>query len=332
MSRILITGVNGFIGSHIAQRFLEAGHEVGGLVRTGSDLSFMKGLDVKLFFGDITARETLWAPLKEVEIVVHNAGLASDWGPYGKFYAVNVEGTRNVAEIAAAQGVRRFVLISSAVVHGFDNPEKMDETSPLVDSRFPYCRTKKIAEEWLFAFAGETTMEVAVIRPGNVFGTRDHTFIEKYLDAMVQGRAGYVGGGRSLTCPTYVENLVEAIYLAAFAAAAVGEAFLITEDLEMDWRTFTEKFADEMGLQRPTLSAPFWLGYALSCLLEQFYKTFALKNEPFLTRYRICNAGKNYHFSTEKAKRLLKYRPVVPCDEAVRRTVRWYLGREGKPK
>lgn len=330
MSRVLITGVNGFIGSHVAQRFQKDGHQVRGLVRKTSDLSFLKGVDVELHVGDITRRETLRKPLSGVDIVVHNAGFASDWGPYREFYEINVEGTRNVAEIAAGQGVKRFIQISSAVLHGFGNPEKMDETSPLADSIFPYCRTKKIAEEWLFAYAKESTMEVAAIRPGNVFGTRDHTFIEKYLDALVKGRVGYVGGGKSPTCPIYVENLAEAIYLAAFAPAARGEAFLITEDRELDWRAFTEIFADELGLKRPTLSVPFWLGYSLAYLLEEFYEIFALKAEPLLTRYRICNAGKAYHFSAEKAKRLLKYAPVVPFEEAVRRTVTWYSGRAAK--
>lgn len=330
MSSVLITGVNGFIGSHVAQRFQRDGHEVRGLVRKTSDLSFLKGLEVQLHVGDITRRETLREPLSGVDIVVHNAGFASDWGPYRKFHEINVEGTQNVAEIAAGQGVKRFVHISSAVLHGFGNPGKMDESSPLADSLFPYCRTKRIAEEWLFAYAKGSAMEVAAIRPGNVFGTRDHTFIEKYLDALVQGRAGYVGGGRSPTCPVYVENLAEAIYLAAFEPAARGEAFLITEDLEIDWRAFTELFADELGLRRPALSVPYWLGYPLAYLLERIHEIFALQAEPLLTRYRICNAGKAYHFSVEKAKRLLKYAPVVPFEEAVRRTVAWYVGREAK--
>ncbi len=330
MSIVLITGVNGFIGSHVAQRFLKDGHQVRGLVRRSSDLSFLNGLAVELFFGDILERETLREPLSGAEIVVHNAGLASDWGPYKKFFQVNVEGTRNVAEIAAGLGVQRFVLISSAVVHGFNNPGRMDETAPLVDSIFPYCQKKKIAEEWLFAFAKETPMKATAIRPGNVFGARDHTFMEKYLDALSKGQAGYVGGGRSLTCPIAVENLVEAIYLAAFAPAAAGEAFLIMEDFEVDWRTFTEKFADALGLKRPTFSAPFWLGYAAAFLLETCYRIFALKNAPLLTRYRVCNAGRPYHFSVEKAKKLLKYLPVVQFDEAVRRTVEWYVHREVK--
>jgi nucleoside-diphosphate-sugar epimerase len=60
---------------------------------------------------------------------------------------------------------------------------------------FPYCETKKMAEQWLFGFARSTHMEVTAIRPGNVFGPRDHTFIEKYLDALIAGKIAYIVGG-----------------------------------------------------------------------------------------------------------------------------------------
>ena len=115
-------------------------------------------------------------------------------------------------------------------------------------------------------------LEATAIRPGNVFGPRDHTFIDKYAQALDQGKGGYIGGGRSWTCPAYVENLADAIALACFEPAAAGEAFLATDGLDIDWRTFTEKLADELGVERPRLSVPFWLGYPLAAVMEGAYK------------------------------------------------------------
>src|SRR4029450_13518941 len=85
-----------------------------------------------------------------------------------------------------------------------------------------YCRSKKQAEREVFA----SGLEVTAIRPGNVFGPRDHTFTDKYAQALEHGKGAYVGGGRSWTCPVYVENLADAIALACFEPAAAGEAFL----------------------------------------------------------------------------------------------------------
>jgi nucleoside-diphosphate-sugar epimerase len=327
MSKILITGVNGFIGSHLAEKFIKAGHKVHGLVRKTSNLKFIEGFDIELHYGDITEKYSLAEAMTGVDIVIHNAAFASDWGQYKKFYDANVTGTQNVAETAAEAGIKRMVHISSAVLHGFKNPKKMDETSPVVKSMFPYNETKRIAEEWLFEFAKTTTMEITAVRPGNVYGTRDHTFIEKYLDALEKGKAGFIDGGRHVTCPVYAENLADAVLLAAFEPAANGEAFLLTDGLDINWRDFTNKFADELGVKRPKMSIPYPIGYSVGLLFEIFYKLFRLKTEPMLTRYRILNGGNDYHFSIDKARRILKYEPKVGIDEAIRRSVEWYKNR-----
>lgn len=327
MSKILITGVNGFIGSHLAEKFINAGHEVSGLVRKTSDLKFIKDFKIELFYGDITDRESIDKACKGVDILIHNAAFASDWGSFEEFYKINVMGTQNVAEIASENNVKRFVHISTVAIHGFKNPNKMDETAPAVKSIFPYCETKRIADEWLFEFAKSTKMEITSIKPGNVFGTRDHTFIEKYLDALKVGKGGFVDGGRHVTCPTYVENLADAVVIAAFHPAAVGEAFNITDGVEINWKVFTDMFADELGVKRLKLSIPFSIGYSVAFLMEMFYILFRIKNAPLLTRYRISNGGSDYHFSIEKARKILGFEPKIKFEDAVRRSVEWYKNR-----
>ena len=327
MSTILVTGANGFIGSHVAEHLHREGHNVRGLVRRTSDLKFIEDLDIELCFGDITDLRTLEEPVEGAEIVVHVAGLASDWGLVEDFQAVNLQGTRNTAQAAAARGVKRFVHISSTAIHGFRGARNMNENSPMPPSPFPYCKTKKAAELWLFEFAHRVSMEIAAVRPGNVYGPRDHTFIEKYLDALVDGKMGYVSGGRSWTCPTYIENLADGIKKTCFDPAAKGEAFIMTDGLEIDWRTFTEKFAAELGVGLPRLSVPFKAAYSLAFGMETIYRIFGISRPPFRTRYRISNGGRDYHFSIEKAKRTLGHMPPVCFDEAVRRTVLWYANR-----
>jgi nucleoside-diphosphate-sugar epimerase len=324
---VLVTGVNGFIGSHLAEGFLKAGFRIRGLVRPTSVLSFIDGVEMELHQGDVTDPGSLRGPLDGVDIVVHAAGLASDWGPWDAFYSVNVEGTRNVARAAAASGARRFVHISTTAIHGFGGFRDLSESAPAVRTPFPYCETKKMAERWLFDFASSGTMEVTSIRPGNVFGPRDHTFMEKYLDAMSDGKAGYVNGGRSLTCPTYVENLVQGVLAASVRPSAPGESFFITDGLKINWRQFTERFASELGLRPPRLSIPFPVAYSVGAAWEGLYRLLGISKPPLLTRYRASNGGRDYHFSIEKARRLLGYEPAVPFDEAVRRTVAWYRGR-----
>jgi len=327
VSLLLITGVNGFIGSHVAVRLLACGHRVRGLVRSTSDLRFIRRLDVDLRPGDVTDRDSLARAADGVDVVVHVAGLASDWGPYERFHRVNVLGTRCVAETAHTAGVRRLVHISTTALHGFSGFRDADETYPMPETGFPYCETKKVAERWLSGYMRSTPMEITVIRPGNVYGPRDHTFVGKYLDALRDGRIAYVDGGTHWTCPTYVENLAEAIRLACFDPAAAGEAFIVTDGLAIDWRTFTEKLAGELGVPGPGRSVPYWMAYTAAAAMEAAWRLVGSAAPPLLTRYRISNGGRDYHFSTEKARRVLRYEPPVGLDEAVRRTVNWYRQR-----
>jgi nucleoside-diphosphate-sugar epimerase len=331
MSIILVSGVNGFIGSHIAGRLISEGHSIRGLVRKSSDLILIQDLDIELFYGDVTNEGSLLEPMKNVEIVIHVAGLASDWGPYKDFYAVNVQGTKNIARSANKNHVERFVYISTAALHGFQNRKNIDESFPMAKTIFPYCETKKEAEQWLFNFAKTVSMEITAVRPGNVFGPKDHTFIDKYLDALKDGKMALVNRGKNLTCPTYIENLVDGIILACFESSAKGKTFIITDGLEITWKTFTNKLADELGVKRPSLSVPYWLGYGLAFMMENIYKAFRISHPPLLTRYRISNAGKDYHFSIEKAKNILNYQPAVGIDEAITKTVNWYRKRKRIP-
>jgi nucleoside-diphosphate-sugar epimerase len=325
MSVFLITGVNGFIGSHIAERLIKDGHCVRGLVRKTSDLQFIRGMQIELFADDITQLDSQRAAFKDVDIVIHVAGLASDWGKYEDFYRINVLGTMNVALAAAEAQVKRLVHISTAAFYGFGRKNAGKESDPAAKSIFPYNETKRLAEEWLFKF--DKRMEITSIRPGNVFGPRDHTFIEKYLDALEKGKLVYIRGGKSKTCPTYIDNLVGGIIIACFSEKAPGNAFFITDGLDINWKEFTNAFADAMTVPRLKLSIPFEPTYATAFLMEVLYKLFQIQKAPLLTRYRISNGGKDFHFSIGKAERLLGYKPEIDFKESVRRTVAWYRRR-----
>jgi nucleoside-diphosphate-sugar epimerase len=324
MAKILVTGVNGFIGSHIADRLLRKGHEVHGLVRKTSNLDFINGMKVHLHYGDITVPESLKEPVKGMDVVIHNAGLASDWGPLKLFLKINFEGTQNIVNAAHQSGVQRIVYMSSTAIHGFGSKEKMNENSPVSTSVFPYSKSKWLAENWLMDFSAKKGIEAVAIRPGNVFGPRDHTFIEKYLDIIVKGKAGYVSSGKSKTCPTYVENLAQAVDLACFQPRTAGEAFIITDGIDTTWRAFTEMLAHAAGAPKPKFSIPFSAGYSIAFLMEMIYKAVRSRNAPLLTRYRMCNGGLDYYFSIMKSEKLLGYKPEVKLEEAVKRTVDWY--------
>lgn len=321
---VLITGANGFIGSHIVDKMNQEGYHVRGLVRKSSDLSLLQGLNIELVYGDVTEPMSLEAAVKGANVVIHNAGLASDWGPLDQFMKINYGGTKNLAEAAEKAGVKRFVLLSSVAIHGFGTPDVMNENSPINTQGFHYSISKWEAEKWLMDFGKSSKMEVTAIRPGNVFGPKDHTFIENYLDILVKGQGGYVNGGQSKTCPTYVHNLTHGIALAASHHNAPGEAFIITDGLDINWKQFTEKLTTSLGIKNPSMSIPFGLGNFIAGNMERIYKIFNSKKAPLLTKYRMNNGGKAYYFSIDKAKNMLGFVPETDLDTAIQETIKWY--------
>ncbi len=324
MKRVFITGVNGFIGSNLAKKLIEKGIVVSGLVRKTSDLSFVKGLDITLHYGDITDSSSLdrgW--LEKVDTVFHVAGLAADWGTYDKFYKINVEGTRNVATMASKAGVKRFVYISTVAFHGFGKTN-IKEDDPIAPKLIPYARTKWLAEQWLWQFAEDTSMEITAIRPGNVFGPNDRTFMLKYLEAMERGKFAQINHGKAKTCPTFIYNLVDAVMLAATHPQAPNEAFIVTDGLDITWNSFNRLLAKEMGIKLKNTSLPYPVAMAVAKLYFGIHEILGLKTEPFLTPYRINNGGKDYHFSIEKIQSVLGFQPAYDIETAVKMTVEWY--------
>lgn len=329
---IFITGINGFIGSSLARYLAAMGHHVSGSVRDSSDLSFLNDVKVNAFTGTIDDREFLSRCFQGQEIIFHVAGLASDWGTRRAYYQTNVIGTMNVAQAAFAVGAKRLVFVSSTAVYGLIGYRHRTEDDPRPRENFPYAETKREAEDWLKSFAIEKNFPVTIVQPANVFGPNDRTFFIKFADGLKKGMVRFINQGHAWTCPTYIENLTHALWLAATHPDAINETFIISDGLEINWRQFVEKICHELEMPVPRISLGFHLVYVISGIIELIYRMLPVPKEPPINRYRIRNFGIDYHFSIEKAQRMLGFAPHVSIDEAVRRTVQWYKEfREKKP-
>jgi len=323
MQKVLVTGANGFIGSNLCRRLLSEGYGVNALVRKSSDLHFLEGLGVKLFYGDITLPETLKPALEGVKKVFHVAGLAADYGPFSLFEKINFRGTQHVAKAASEKGVKRLVYVSTVAFHGFGK-QNVTEEAPPAKNLIPYAQTKLMAEQWLWQFARTTSMEITAVRPGNVFGRNDRTFLFKYIDALLQGKFAEINHGRSKTCPVYIENLVDIMLLAATHQRAAGQAYLATDGLDITWHEFNSALAGALGVELPNTSIPYGVAMAAAKIYFTVHKLLGIRSEPFLTPYRVNNGGKDYHFSIQKLIDHFGYTPKIGLEEGLKRTVESY--------
>src|SRR3954471_5548124 len=164
--RVLVTGATGFVGSHLAEAFVEAGYEIRCGLRASSDPRWISNLAVELVPLDLTRPEDLPRSVDGVDVIVHAAGMVKARRP-SDYQKINAEGTRMLAAAAARAGVRRFILISSLAARGPDAPATNGRDRPVS----AYGRSKREAEANLRAFGEQ--METVALRPAGVYGPRD---------------------------------------------------------------------------------------------------------------------------------------------------------------
>ena len=237
--KMLVTGGAGFIGSHLATRLLELGHDVRVLdnFATGrrSNIDAIGG-DVELIEGDIQSYERAHKAVRGCDIVFHQAALPSVprsiQDPLTS-NATNVIGTLNVLLAARDEGVLRVVCASSSSVYG-SNPKlpKHEDMATLPIS--PYATAKLAGEGYCRSFGIGYGLETVALRYFNVFGTRQDptsqyaAVIPNFISAMLDNRPVTIfGDGEQSRDFTHVDNVVQANLLAMDAVDVSGKVYNI---------------------------------------------------------------------------------------------------------
>lgn len=325
--RCLITGASGFIGGHLANRLVGDGWRVRCLVRPTSDISRLDGLDVEIVVGDVQAPESLVRAVDGCRVVFHCGALVSDWATVDEIARVNVRGTQNLVTAAVARPVERFIHFSTSDVYGYRGREVIDES--YVGCRFSnwYAHTKLTAERVIWGAHEHHGLAAVILRPATVYGPRSRELVGEIARALRNGSMLLIDGGRAVAGLVYVENLVDAALLAAGRDAAVGQAFNVTDGLEVTWRQFTNDLAQ--GLDRPVArwSVPFRVANSLAFALEHGYRllrrTAAVKTRPLLSRQAVHVLGNDQRFSTDKIRNDLGWAPRTSYADGLAATLAW---------
>lgn len=318
--RVLVTGGNGFIGSHTARALLDAGHQVRVMYQRGTDLHRLEGLDAEALEGDLRQPESLERACADQEVVLHLAGVVRDWGPWELFRQVNVEGTRQLTDAAVARGVRRLVFTSSLAVHRYVGIRDGDEAWPRDNHANPYAASKIACEDLLLRAHEQQRIEAVIVRPGVFpFGPGDQLAMPQLL----RNRRAYrhVGGGRARLCTAYAPNLAQGLVRCAEVQRAAGEAYVIADNETPSWRELMDGLFEGLDLPPPRASVPLGLALAAATAAEAW--AAVSRKEPLINRYRVSLAGRDCVFTSRKARDQLGWSPGVPLQQALKHTVDW---------
>jgi UDP-glucose 4-epimerase len=237
MTVSLVTGGAGFIGSHLVEALLARGNTVRVLdnFSTGDVANLERVRDrVEMVYGDITDLETVQSAVKGVEVVFHQAALASVPRSIADPLATHracVTGTLNVLVAARAADVRRVVYAASSSAYGGSRKLPKDEDDPTLPLS-PYAVAKLAGEQYCAVFADVYGLETVRLRYFNVFGPRQSpdspyaAVIPKFLEAMSAGRRPIIhGDGEQSRDFTFVSDVVQANLLAAEAPGVSGNVY-----------------------------------------------------------------------------------------------------------
>ncbi|OHD55558.1 MAG: hypothetical protein A2Y33_05485 [Spirochaetes bacterium GWF1_51_8] len=321
---VLVSGSSGFVGTNLCRRLIDRDYKVIALVRGDHHKQMLEEMGATRVVCQITDTDCLRDALKKADYVIDVIGKASDWGNYNSFLIPNVLGVKNLLEESMRADIKKFVHISSVAIHGFGNHVDTTEEGPFYKLDFPYCVTKREGENLVLDAYRKHSFPVTSIRPCNVYGVNDMGVIFKIAHALMNRSVPHVDGGKWLTSPVYVGNLADAIILAMEKDEAVGEAFIISDGLRITWREWDLKLCQALGVKGPWFSVPGFLARFIGASLEFFAKLFGSDNPPPFTRYRARQVCSNYHFSVEKAKRVLGWKPETDIDTAVEKTIKWF--------
>lgn len=312
--RVFITGANGFIGRALAQRYRRDGVEVGGV-----DLAADPRWNVVA--GNVCAVDDWRAHLAGADVVIHTAAVVSMVAPMRTAWEVNCRGTRRLLTACRDLGVARFVQISSVAAYGFDFPDGVDESWPLITNGNSYTDTKITGEHLVLAAHAGRELDCTIIRPGDVYGPASRAWVVAPLEAMKSRQFLLPDAGRWIFSPVYIDDLVDGVVLAAGSGAGVGQVFNITRGAGVSCAEFFGHHWRWLGRKGSIPSLPRSAAIAVAEAGNRLARWSGRRSE--MGRGTIGLLSRPGTYSIEKACRLLGFEPTVDLAEGMRRTEAW---------
>jgi nucleoside-diphosphate-sugar epimerase len=319
--RTLVTGANGFVGSHLVEGLLHRGHQVRGLIRRTSDLRWLKDVDLDLAYGEVTDAATLPEVVRDMQIVYHVAGVTRARQPE-TYYRVNQQGTVNLLEACRqhSPGLEKFILVSSLAATG-PSPEgnllrESDPCHPVSD----YGRSKLLAEEAAFRFADR--MPITVVRPPAIYGPRDVDFLV-YFRILKKHLRPLLGFRERRLSICHVRDVVAGSILAGESERSAGQIFFISGERDVSWDELSTTMAQALGVRAVKIRIPLFALHAVAALAELFAPF--RREAPTLDRRKAREMSQQcWTCDWGKAAVELGYRPSVGLQEGMGETVEWY--------
>jgi dihydroflavonol-4-reductase len=327
----LVIGANGYLGSHVTRQLVNDGQDVAVMVRDGANTIGIDDLKTTRFVGDIWNDDVLREAMAGCDVVyycvVDTRGWLKDPAP---LFHTNVDGTRNVLEVAKDAGLRRFIFTSSYVTVGRKRGRVATEDDKIVDRGLtPYVRSRVQAEELVLRYAREHGLPATAMCVSTTYGGRDwgRTPHGAIIAGAAFGKLPFVMNGIKLEA-VGVDDAARALILAA-ERGNPGERYLISEKMITN-ADVARIAAEAAGVAPPGKSLPLAMSYALATMGTIKARLRGTDEQLSLASLRLMRA--EAPVDCTKARRELGWQPR-PVEDSIRESARFWVGlRDAKRK
>ena len=317
----VVTGANGFVGSHLVDYLLIKNFEVRCIVRKSSNLRWLENKNVIIFDCGLFDKAGLREAFKNADYIFHVAGVVKAKNEEG-YYRGNVGATKVLLEIAeeSKEIIKKFLIVSSQTVSGPSlNGKPVNEESeckPLTT----YAKSKLMQEQVTLGY--KDVLPVTICRAPAIYGERD-TEIFIYFQVFNRGLTTMIGFDKKELSLLHAADLVEGLYLAAVAEKANGETYFISSEKFYTWDEVGKITSKTLNKKAIRIRLPHFIVFIVAAF-AQFIAMFSSKPatlniekaKDLTQKYWICD--------TSKAIRELSYRQNISLEEGIKKTCDWY--------
>lgn len=307
--KVLVTGSEGFIGSHLTDLLVEKGFEVKAFVRYNfkNDWGWLEESkyknDIEIYTGDVRDFDSVYDAMKDVDVVFHLAALIGI--PYSyisplAYIKTNTEGTYNVLESGRKLNLKRIIITSTSEIYGTAQYVPIDEKHPY-NPQSPYAASKAAADHLALSYYRSFGTPVTIIRPFNTYGPRQSaravipTIISQILAGKKQIKLGNLSPTRDLN---YVKDIANGFITVGLHEDTIGDVYNLGTGQEISIGDLAEKIIELTEKE-----------------VEIIEDTQRIRPEKSEVERLLSNA--------EKAKKTTGWKPKYMLDEGLKETIDW---------
>jgi nucleoside-diphosphate-sugar epimerase len=317
--KVLVTGANGFVGTNLVHALTAKKYEVTCLVRKTSNRQSINNLPVQFTYGECCNLDSLHNSCAYHDYIIHLAAKVKA-KTKKEYFDVNLEGTKNVLEIANELKVKKFIFISSQAAAG---PSRAATLKTENDEECPvsyYGKTKLAAEHYIIQNA---KVPWTIIRPASVLGPWDKDFLI-YFKLAKKHIAPLAGFGEKYISLIYIEDLTNLIISAIESNLSDSEVFFASDGISYRWQDFIDTLAWVMQKKVITVKLPMACAYVIGGFNE-LTKIFR-RSQATINLQKVKEMREPYWLcSPQKAMDVLGFSPQYSLKQALEKTYQWYI-------